>query len=72
MVRDVGLAYREIDGERDREICCPECHEYGRRFATNAFFCNNHRLKYLKKAIARHMATKAHSKALTEKERERT
>ena len=70
MVRDVGLAYREIDGGRDREIFCPVCHEYGRGVAAKTMFCSNQRLKYLKKAIARHMATYAHSKALTKKERE--
>jgi hypothetical protein len=71
MVRDVGFAYREIDGGRDREIVCPVCHEYGRGVAANALFCSNQRLKYLKEAIVKYMATDAHSKALTEKERER-
>ena len=72
MVRAGALAYREIDGGRDREIVCPVCHEYGRGVAANALFCSNQRSKYLKKAIAMHMAIDAHSKALTEKERERT
>ncbi len=72
MFRDASLAYREIDGGRDREICCLACHEHGRGIAANALFYNNQRLKHLRKAIARHMATNAHSKALMEKERERT
>ena len=41
MVRDDVIAYREIDGGRDREIVCPVCHEYGRGVAVNALFCNN-------------------------------
>jgi hypothetical protein len=72
MVRDADLAYREIDGAQDREIFCIACHEYNRGVAANALFCNKQRLKYLKKAIAKHLATDAHSKALMEKERERT
>ncbi len=72
MVRDAGLAYREIDGGHDRELFCSVCHKFGRGVAANAVLCNNRKLKYLKKAIARHLVTDAHSKALTEKERERT
>jgi hypothetical protein len=72
MVRDAGLAYRELDGDRDREILCLVCHEYGRGVAANAVFISNMSLQYVKRVIAKHMATNADSKALTEKERERT
>ena len=38
MVRDAGLAYRELDGGRSREIFCPVCHDYGRGVAASTAF----------------------------------
>ena len=72
MVRDAGLSYREIDGGQSREIFCPVCNEYGRGITTEAVFQSEQRLKILRASIRRHLATDAHKKALTEKEKERT
>ncbi len=71
MVRDAGLAYREIDG-LDREIICPACRDYGRGNVVDTFFYINQRLKNLRKGIQRHFASDAHKKAMTEQDKERT
>ncbi len=72
MVKGAGLSYREIDGGQRREIFCPVCNEYGRGITTDAVFRSEQRLKILRASIRRHLATDAHKKALTEKEKERT
>ena len=72
MIRDFGMAYREISGGGGREICCPVCSEYGRGVAADSVFYNNQRLNKLRFYIRRHLATDAHRKALAEKEKERT
>jgi hypothetical protein len=71
MIKDSGMAYREIGG-RDRTIFCPVCSEYGRGVAADSVFYNNKRLKKLRFSIRRHLATDAHQNALAEKEKGRT
>jgi hypothetical protein len=71
MVRDDGLSYREIDGDQSCEIFCHVCDEYGRGITSEAVFQSEQRLKILRASIRRHLATNAHKKALTEKEKER-
>ena len=72
IVKDAGLAYRENDDGRDRDIICPVCRDYGRGNVVDTFFYGNQRLKNLRKGILKHLATDAHKKALTEHEKERT
>ena len=72
VVRDAGLAYRENDDGRDRDIICPVCRDYGRGNRVDIFFYCNQRLKNLRKGILRYLATNAHKKALAEHEKERT
>ena len=66
IVRDAGLAYREIDGGPDRDIICPVCRDHGRGNGVETFFYFIQRLKNLRKGIQRHLAADAHKNALTE------
>ena len=72
MVRDVGLAYKELDGGRSREIFCPVCNDYGRGVVATTALYNPQHLKNIRTCIYRHFATDAHREALTEKEKDGT
>ena len=70
MVRDSGLAYRDMDGA-GREVYCPVCFQYP-AVDSHEVIRVHERLHAARKLIARHLATQRNKQALDEEKREAT